>query len=178
MRLYFLRHAESEYNVLKKINGDRAIIVHLTAKGLKQAKAAAKELKPVRFDALYSSPFIRATETAEIIAKELNLPVQTDEHLREINVGFEGKSAKHYHEVLNALGNSQGPHKDGTESFADIKARLLEFLKSVQKTKQARVVVVTHEVLVQAMRAITNELSDADAIATPIPNAKPFVFDF
>ncbi|MBU1987926.1 MAG: histidine phosphatase family protein, partial [Nanoarchaeota archaeon] len=64
MEIYFMRHGESEYNVKKLINFDPSVPVHLTENGKKQAEEAAGELKHIRFDAICSSEFPRARETA------------------------------------------------------------------------------------------------------------------
>ncbi len=62
MRLYFLRHADA-------LDGMDDAARPLSPKGQKQSREIARFLKAagIRFDAAYSSPLVRARQTAEII---------------------------------------------------------------------------------------------------------------
>jgi phosphohistidine phosphatase len=82
MKLYFLRHAHAE-NVNGMSDHDR----RLTDKGRRAAHNMAKllvalELQP---DRIFSSPRIRALQTAEIVAGALKCEVESRE---EVNFGF------------------------------------------------------------------------------------------
>jgi broad specificity phosphatase PhoE len=59
----------------------------------------------------------------------------------------------------------------------DVKKRVYEFLQELRKKKYGRVLIVAHEDILQAARAIFNELGDEDAFLTPIKNAQYFMFD-
>src|SRR2546422_4969574 len=67
MRLYFLRHAEA-------VDGTPDAARILSPKGRKQAAELARFLKQagVVFDAAYSSPLVRARQTAEIVLEITN----------------------------------------------------------------------------------------------------------
>lgn len=73
MRIFFIRHAEPNY----------ALNV-LTPLGRLQADAMADTMASRGIDALYSSPYGRALETAEPLAARLGLPVKTLDFMREI----------------------------------------------------------------------------------------------
>jgi len=62
MRLYFMRHADA-------LDGFDAGARHLSPRGWKQAKEVARFLKTagIQFDVAYSSPLVRARETAEAV---------------------------------------------------------------------------------------------------------------
>ena len=62
MRLYFLRHADA-------LGGVDDAARPLSPKGWKQSEAVARFLKTadIEFDAAYSSPLVRARETAEAV---------------------------------------------------------------------------------------------------------------
>ncbi len=74
MKITFVRHAE--------IAGDpfvcpqRPVKGSLSPKGIKQAKAAGKALKDVKFDMAFSSPYGRALQTAEIVLAGRNTPIK------------------------------------------------------------------------------------------------------
>lgn len=82
LKLYFARHGESEANRLRVIS-NRGNQFGLTPQGRRQAALLAQSLKAVPVMAIYSSPLLRAVETADILARELHQSVQVTEALRE-----------------------------------------------------------------------------------------------
>ena len=57
------------------------------------ARQAARGMKDLSFDRIYSSPLKRAYRTAEIIRDNRDVPIITDERLKEINFGsYEGQN--------------------------------------------------------------------------------------
>ena len=73
MNLFFLRHGIAVERDEFDYASDAAR--PLTPKGKKQLRAAAAALRAMelRFDVIFSSPLVRAKQTAEIIAAELKL---------------------------------------------------------------------------------------------------------
>ncbi|MCU1480783.1 MAG: phosphoglycerate mutase [Subtercola sp.] len=69
--LALVRHGQTDWNVAKRIQGSTDI--PLNATGRKEAKATAEVLAHGRWDGILTSPLGRAVETAEIIAKILDL---------------------------------------------------------------------------------------------------------
>jgi broad specificity phosphatase PhoE len=80
MNIYFVRHGQSVGNLKNTLQTPD---VPLSEDGKKQAKAIATRLKNIKIDVIYASPFTRAKQTAKIISKELNLPIEYWEELRE-----------------------------------------------------------------------------------------------
>lgn len=73
MLAYFVRHGESEGNK----NGIHHIPeTPLSENGFEQAEATSERLKNIHFDLIYSSNMTRAAQTAEIINKNLSLPIE------------------------------------------------------------------------------------------------------
>jgi probable phosphoglycerate mutase len=74
MKIYLARHGQNEDNLNGLLNGHRDL--PLTDLGREQAREAALNIKNLnlKFDVVYSSPLIRAFETAQIISKESNQP--------------------------------------------------------------------------------------------------------
>lgn len=68
MKLYFVRHGETEWNVKKKIQGKTDI--PLNENGIRQAKELACQLveEDISVKHVYHSPQLRAAETARIAA--------------------------------------------------------------------------------------------------------------
>jgi len=92
-RLYLVRHGENPANI-SKVFSSKIIDQSLTSKGVLQAQQTAARFDQLDIStgnwarAVFSSPLRRAIETAEIIAKMLNLEVSILEEFREIGVGI------------------------------------------------------------------------------------------
>jgi len=71
-RFFLVRHGETEWNRLRKIQGVSDIPLNDT--GRAQAAAVGKILAQHRFDMIVASPLSRAYETATIIATALEMP--------------------------------------------------------------------------------------------------------
>lgn len=152
--IYLVRHGETEWNSLKRIQGHRDS--PLTEKGLLQARDVAASLRHIRFSAIYSSDLLRAKRTAEIIAREHRLAVVTSKLLRERNFGrFQGKLFSQYNEELKEILDRyyRLPHPERfrfkvdpeVESDEELIARNLTFLREVAFANLGQtVLVVSH----------------------------------
>jgi phosphohistidine phosphatase len=80
MRLYFLRHGIAEDADLTSLSDFSRI---LTPKGEQRTKATAEALKAInlKLTRLYSSPLVRARQTADMIGEALSLPVTERDEL-------------------------------------------------------------------------------------------------
>ena len=85
MRLYLLRHGETDWNAERRTQGQSD--VELNDTGRHQALEMAQALKSAPLAAIYSSPLKRAYLTATVIAAEHGLPVQVLPGLMELNQG-------------------------------------------------------------------------------------------
>lgn len=86
--LYLVRHGESVANVEPIIAGMRGD-VGLTDRGREQARLLERRLhaEGLRADWLYASTLPRAWETAQYVARALQLPIQPDDELHELRPG-------------------------------------------------------------------------------------------
>lgn len=82
---YLVRHGESEANAAHRFAGRTDS--PLTERGRKQAEAVAETLASVHFDRIMSSPLSRCRDTALVIARRHQLPVDLEPGLMEIDVG-------------------------------------------------------------------------------------------
>ena len=86
------RHGETTWNLEGRYQGRKESA--LSALGLRQAFALAEAMSHVRphVKRIVSSPLLRCTATAQIVAERLDLRVETDDRLIEIGHGaWEGK---------------------------------------------------------------------------------------
>lgn len=86
-RLYLIRHGQSTWNAERRFQG--LADPPLDDVGREQARRLAARLQGngTAMVALYTSPFRRARETAEIIGEALGLPAVPDDRLKERDVG-------------------------------------------------------------------------------------------
>lgn len=92
MKLYLVRHGESEGNVDRGYISGRTDTRGLTTKGKAQITRTAWELRGEKFEHVISSPVVRAHETAEILGRLLRAPVTHELFLEEMSYGdYEGE---------------------------------------------------------------------------------------
>jgi len=87
IRLVLVRHGLSSFNAKGLIQG-RTDDSLLTDEGYKQARKAGKALSKINFDKIYSSPLVRAAETAKTIKKTFNKEqnIVFDDNLLEVDL--------------------------------------------------------------------------------------------
>jgi len=173
LRLYFVRHGESEANRLH-VFSNRDLPHGLTARGRQQIEALADRLAPVAFADFYSSPVPRARESAAILSRRLNLPHRITPALAEWDVGtLEGTSADAGWAEYDALCSAWYERHEfsarigGGESFDDIRARFVPFIDQLVAGPPAGpVLLLGHGGLYRCMLPIiTRNISFADVIA-------------
>jgi 2,3-bisphosphoglycerate-dependent phosphoglycerate mutase len=150
MKLYFVRHGESEANILHIIS-NRDLPHGLTPRGIVQARALADLLKDVPFTDLFTSPVLRARQTADILSIALGIPCQVTDSLREYDCGFledrsDEESWKLHQQYYNdwMLRRRYEDKPEGGESFLEIRERFLSFIDSLRERCEAHILLVGH----------------------------------
>ena len=106
MRVYLVRHGQSiAHDTGKRQSPDSP----LSEKRIAQALSLARKVKKwdVSFDRVFSSDLARAKQTAEIIAKGLNCPVEV----------FVGIHEKEQHPNLYGLDTNSKLHKENVKAY-------------------------------------------------------------
>jgi broad specificity phosphatase PhoE len=85
MRLFLIRHGESEGNTELRLQGQREY--PLTERGREQSRLVAERLRRLSLGALYSSPIRRARLTADVIAEATGLEVTELPGVQEYDFG-------------------------------------------------------------------------------------------
>ena len=80
-----MRHGETSWNALKKIQGIADI--PLNEKGRALAEKTGEALKNVKFDLVITSPLRRARETAQLVVRDREIPWIVDDRIQEICFG-------------------------------------------------------------------------------------------
>ena len=89
MEILLVRHGQTEWNLLKKVQGKAD--VELNEQGIKQAEETRNYLKNEKIDLILCKKKKRAMQTAEIIKQGRNIKMIIDERISERDFGeFEG----------------------------------------------------------------------------------------
>lgn len=158
MTLYFARHGETEWNAQKKIQGKTDI--PLNEKGLHQSKLLADELRDRRLGVarIYTSPYLRAAQTAQIIADELNAECIPIEDLREMDLGeWEGSNWNRIKETYGDAYHYWNTHRrftntPGGECYNDVLRRALNAFETILRQETEDTIVVSHSAVLMAVR--------------------------
>ena len=150
MKLYMIRHGESEANFTNTHAGWGAF--RLTDKGRSEAEAVGRIIRGLTFDKVYSSDLPRALETQQIA-----LPDALSEQcslLREINVGkLSGMPVTECERIYgeeylkNRVEMNLKPY--GGEDFNDISTRAKEFMSLLEKSSSNMVAAFSHNGLIK-----------------------------
>lgn len=150
-----IRHGETEWNTLGKFQG--CTDIELSEEGIKQAILLEKRLDG-DFDYIYSSPLIRAAETAKIISENAEKEVIIAPEIREINFGeWEGLTIheikEKYPDIFSAWRNDKKESCicGGDSSIHNAANRATKcILDIVSKHKGKKIVIVAHGGIIKA----------------------------
>ena len=143
MEILLTRHGQTDWNVLKKVQGKADI--ELNKKGIEQAEATRDTLKNEKIDLILCSPLKRAKQTADIINQERNIPIIIDERVSERDFGeFEGMPNTDFD--FNAFWSyKQNLKYDKAENIKDFFGRVYDFLESIKNEYAGkRILIVAH----------------------------------
>jgi probable phosphoglycerate mutase len=154
MKVYLVRHGETNYNVLNLHNEDPAVDVHLTETGIKQAKKVANTLKNKNLEHIFVSELKRTQQTADIINKYHQVAITVDKRLNDNKTGYEGQPDSIYHEQLKESQDVWNVSFNDGESLNDVWNRIDSFIDYLQGQHYKSCAVVTSRIIVQYFLAI------------------------
>lgn len=163
MKVYLVRHGQTNYNLAELHNDDPAIDVHLTRLGKQQSRAVAEKLRGAPIQHVFISELKRTRQTADIINLYHSAPISIDARLNDNKSGFEGQpDIVHYNALSKAKNKWTVRFNDG-ESLKDVKQRVQSFIQDLKRTKYDACLVVTSRVLAQDFYGIVKGLTDEQA---------------
>jgi probable phosphomutase (TIGR03848 family) len=132
--VFLIRHGENDYIKKGRLAG-RLPGVHLNEHGQQQAEAIAESLKKVPISSIHASPLERAVETAEPLAKALNLELQIHPGLQDTDVGeWQDEPLKKLRRLALWKQVQQNPSYvrfPGGESFLELQVRLVNTIENI-----------------------------------------------
>lgn len=144
MKIYYVRHGQTDLNLAKKMQGG-GTEKELNETGVSQAYNTKKELENVKYDLVICSPMKRAKQTAEIINEGRDIPIITDERIRERKLGdYEGR------DVTEEMENNIWDYKlnyniPNGENLHDFENRINEFFDDIkEKYYDKTILIVAH----------------------------------
>lgn len=158
MRLYLVRHGETDWNKQGLIQGSSDI--PLNEYGRELARITAQGLRDIKFDKVYASPYIRAYETAEILCAHQEITIIKDHRIKEFGFGnYEGKSIKllstdeSYKEFWKCFSNPEEyVALDGAESYDMLLERINSFIDEIilpNQTTSETILVSAHGAVIR-----------------------------
>ena len=150
--IYLVRHGQTAWNKEEIFRGRTDVPLDET--GLKQAELAAEYFKGIEIHGIYSSPLVRAWQTAEKIAQSHSVKVQPLDGIIDLSFGnWEG----HPHQEIKKIDSErykqwvEEPHRvrlPGGESLDEVRIRSMAALEEViQKHPGKTLVLVSHRVI-------------------------------
>src|SRR3954471_5045527 len=186
--LIAVRHGESEGNVAREAAeaeqaelitiDQRDADVPLSGRGRNQAAAVGRWLVDYAADqplaAVWSSPYVRARQTAEIALQvaEVTVPVRIDERLRDGDLATpdlltaRGVAARYPDEAHRRRWLGKLYYRPpGGESWADVALRLRSFLVDVERQEtRGGVLVFCHDALIMLLRYVLEGMEEAELL--------------
>ncbi len=156
-KIYLVRHGESQWNIVKKIQGQKDI--PLTNRGIKQAHLIGNRLVGEKIDRIYSSDLERAYITAKIIGDKMGLKVVPMEEFREIAFGiWEGltddEMVENFHREMEIWrSNPEKLNIEGAETLEILQIRAMKGIeKIIQENKDDHnLLVVSHNATIKTI---------------------------
>lgn len=155
MKLYLLRHGQTDWNIRLQAQGVSDI--ELNATGIAQAEAVRDYIRQqgLEFDYVYASPLRRAAKTAAI-ATSGRTDIIYDNRLKERSFGeLEGKDVDWTALGVDPLSLAQNSDRNGLEPIKSVLARSKSFLDDLKarhaNEPDARILIASHGLLLKTL---------------------------
>lgn len=170
--LVIARHGEAECNLTNTVGGERGC-TGLSPLGRHQAARLAARLTGEHagrpYGVLYSSPRLRAAQTAAVISDVLGLPVAAEPAFREPDCGT--ADGQDWDEVIDRFGGPPQHHPGhayapGAETWHEALGRVMSALsRTLAAHEGSRVVVVGHAETVEAAHCLLLGLVEGSSLS-------------
>lgn len=178
MKIYLTRHGQTDYNKKRMMQGRSDI--PLNEVGIAQATERRKQLGDIKFDAVYSSPLIRAVKTASIIGNVSEDQIITDERIIEADFG-KYELMNYYCTGIPMMAYWTLPEifpaPKGVETIKEMRERTASFIEELEKKDYENVLVACHGGIIRPIRGYL-ENKKSGIIWRPRPkNCEIFVYE-
>ncbi len=171
MKIYLIRHGETTGDIEDRYGGNYDD--HMTEHGKQQLEKTADSLLGKDVEIIFTSPLIRARESAEIIKKKINTPVEVTDGLQERHYGVlagltKAEALEKYPEVVEAHKDPMNTDSEG-ESYEDFKNRVIGTFKVITSKDYKTIAIVSHggpikQILAYLKEEIPDKIGDGGVI--------------
>ena len=177
MRLYLVRHGETDWNRDNRLQGQTDI--PLNENGVLQAKMLRQTLadSDISFDRVYSSPLSRAVHTAAIASEFPESDITIDKRLLEISYGpYEGARFSELNQDMFAFFRDPEnvPPPEGVETIQALLERTGSFHADMCGC-EGNALVATHGVALRAFLGHIEGDGSSAVWGVPIENCKLYI---
>ncbi len=148
MRVYFVRHGQSELNATKRTQLPNT---PLSSQGLDQAKFVADRFLHIPIEVIITSPMQRALQTATTISTHTGSPLETNDLFIErrppsqlLGLSHDDPMAQEIRKAMRSNFNNPDWHYSDEENYTDLKSRAAQALDYLATRKEESILVVSH----------------------------------
>lgn len=176
MRLYFIRHGQTDHNRKQVMQGHNE--VPLSRLGIQQAAQVGRRMADVPLETIYASDLRRAAMTATIIAAFTDVPIVYDTALRERHPGE--LTDKPYEEAMPFFldRDFQPPGGENYPAFEERVRKVFDTIAEREGTSDRSIAVVSHGMVCGAFLMTYFGYTFEDRLALTLPNTSVTIADY
>ncbi len=178
---WLIRHGQTNWNLTGRWQGQTPLSPGLNETGRRQVLAIRDQLQGMMISAVYSSDLLRASQTAELLAASLGLPVMLEPRLREIDLGiWEGMLSeeieqKYPQELADRARNPFYSRAPQGESPHDVAKRVLAAMDEIAEPhRDESILIVSHGIALAIIICHAEGISLEDVYQHIPDNALPY----
>ena len=186
MKIYFARHGQTDWNILRKVQGTTDI--PLNENGIRQAQELCKNLedRKISFEKIYTSYQARAVKTAQIVDEHFHSGYEIVLGLEEMNLGlFEGHN---WDEILSMyaeehkqwMSNKRYNRAPNGESYQMVMERLFRALDHIfeqhDTDSDKNLLIISHGAVIMTLLAMKRDIPFEQSHTIEVENATPIEF--
>lgn len=186
MKVYFARHGQTDWNIVRKVQGTTDIPLNET--GILQAGQLCDNLKEkkISFSKIYTSYQKRAEQTAKIVGDQFHTEYEIVNGLEEMNLGlFEGHTWEEIHALYPEelkLWNSYKRYNKSPEgeSYQMVMERLFGALDYIfdqnDTSSDDNILIISHGAVIMTLIVMRENLPFEGSHTIAVDNATPIEF--
>lgn len=176
MKLYLIRHGETEFNRRDVVCGRSDI--PLTERGEAQARALQEKVRATHFDRVFVSPMLRARQTADLALEGSGLTYEIEPRLIEENYGNREEVPRLDPVFSHVKYNIAMRQPGGGESFVGLCHRVYSFIDELlDKYPDESILLVCHGCLGRAIRTYFVDMTIQEIYEYAMENAELICYE-